>query len=251
MAESGSKGTLLIPEPPTEARASKFATRPMRFDRRRHDRIRFALHDRLGPALANLELRMSLLEEAAGTTGCSKEEVTSLRLEVTALVEELRRIVHGELPKPLELGDLAGAMREACRRTSRPGLDIDFTVSGAPFPLPWDVAELLYRAVLEGTANVARHARARRCLVKLSYSGSFVSLEVRDNGQGADGSTRTTSTGLGLTSLASSARRLGGAANLESLPRRGARLVVRLPLGRHARRPVTRAPATRARYSKR
>lgn len=233
------------------ARRPRFIRGPVRFERRRHDQIRYALHDRLGPALANLELRIGLMEEAAGSTGPSKADITSLRLEVASLVEELRRIVHGELPKPLERGDVVSAMRDACGRAARPGLSIEFTVHGAPWPLPCEAAELLYRAVLEGTANVVRHAHADRCSVSLTYAGSVVSVEVSDNGRGAQAGDPVSRGGLGLASLSSSARHLGGAASLENLPTRGARLVVRLPVGGRTRRPVRRTPPTRSTYPKR
>lgn len=256
MEERSVQGTATGSQPSHGARPyrfvarSLFVSRPVRFERRRHDHIRYALHDRLGPALANLVLRIGLLEEVAGTTGCSKAELSSLKLEAAALVEELGRIVHGELPKPLELGDVVGAMREACHRAVRPGLRIDFTVSGTPCLLPCEVAELLYRGVLEGTANVVRHARAERCSVRLTFAGSFVSLDIRDNGQGVRARDPVSNQGLGLVSLSNSARLLGGAASLESLPTRGARLMVRLPLGGRARRPGGRVTMARATHAK-
>ncbi|MFA5595751.1 MAG: ATP-binding protein [Trueperaceae bacterium] len=240
MEAHDSQGTPEVLGPSSEAPARNHAPKPYRFERRRPDSIRFALHDRLGPALANLELRLGLLEEHAGEHGFSQEQVTSLKQEVAGLVEELGRIVNEQLPKPLELGGLVRAMREACRRAERPGTLIDFTVSGTPVLLPRETAELLYRAVLEGTANVARHAHARRCLVKLTFSATHVALEVRDNGRGsppADPASPAAHVGLGLTSLWRAARRLHGSVRLESLPVRGTRLVARLPLDASTPRP--------------
>lgn len=246
MEERGSKETSHVSEPAEEATALDFAPKPLRFERRRPDPLRFALHDRLGPALANLELRLELLEERADEHGFTQQHLTSLKREVAGLVEELGRIVHEQLPKPLELGGLIRAMREACRRVERPGLLVDFTVSGTPVLLRREAAELLYRAVLEGTTNVARHAHARRCLVRLQFARPSVSLEVRDNGRGSpptDPAAAPSAGGIGLTSLWRAARRLGGSVRLESLPVRGTRLLVRLPLERNVAQAVPLAPA--------
>lgn len=235
MEDRGSQGAPEVLEPSSEAPADGIARKPYRFERRKPDDIRFALHDRLGPALANLELRLGLLEEDAASGGFTQQQVASLKREVAGLVEELGRIVHEQLPKPLELGGLVKAMREACRRAERPGLLVDFTVTGTPVLLARDAAELLYRAVLEGTANVTRHAHARRCLVRLTFATTYVALEVRDNGRGSrptDPNSPASQGGLGLTSLWRAARRLRGSVRLESLPVRGTRLVVRLPLDR-------------------
>lgn len=235
MEETGSRGPRIGPEAPDESPGDSLYRRPVRFERRRPDPIRSALHDRLGPALANLELRLGLLEESAGAQEFGQEQIASLRREVAGLVDELGRIVHDQLPRPLELGGLINAIREACRRAERPGLLIDFTVFGTPVLLPREGAELLYRAALEGTSNVARHAHARRCIVRLTYSSRTVSLEVRDNGRGAAAEAAMTTGGIGLTSLWRAARRLGGSVRLESLRLGGARLVVKLPLDRLAR----------------
>src|SRR5690606_20480778 len=176
-----------------------------------------------------------LLEESSGLQGFTHEQISSLRREVAGLVDELARIVHDQLPRPLELGGLINVISEACRRAERPGLLIDFTVSGTPILLPREGAELLYRAALEGTTNVARHAHARRCIVRLTYGSRLVSLEVRDNGRGAGADMASTTGGIGLTSLWRAARRLGGSVRLESLRLGGARLIVRLPLDRMSR----------------
>ena len=207
--------------------------RPYRYDRRRPAPLRYALHDRLGPGLAHLQLRLELLATAEPPSGLARTQLRSLQHEVSGLVRELGRIVHAEPPELLADRGLVAAIRAACHRAERPGTAFRFSVSGRPVPLPSAVSELLYRAALEGTANVTRHAQANRCLVRLTYTSSMVSLEVRDDGRGppAQGvDTTAEAGGLGLAALRRDARRLGGAARLREAPSGGTRLQVRLPL---------------------
>lgn len=74
--------------------------------------------------------------------------------------------------------------------------------------------------------NVARHSGATRCRVRVEVDGSF-ELTVSDNGHGTD---RTTTRGMGWTSMRERAAELGGSCTITSRPEGG--LVVRavLPL---------------------
>ena len=74
--------------------------------------------------------------------------------------------------------------------------------------------------------NVVRHSGATRCLVRIELNGAF-QLTVSDNGRGTD---RTTSRGVGWTSMHERAAELGGSCTITSQPSGG--LIVRaiLPL---------------------
>lgn len=216
-----------------EARDAPVPARPFRHRARLPNTLRTALHDRLGPGLANLHVRLELLEEASVGTGQVREQIADLKREAAVLLRELARIVHDEPPERLAEEGLERAIAAACEHAGRPGLDFSFTVSGPPRELFPSTAELLYRAALEGTANVARHAGAGRCHVRLVYAGHHVILEISDDGHGVlPGAWRRPErrAGLGLASLQRAARALGGSATLESRPGGGARLFVSLPL---------------------
>ncbi len=227
---------------PNRAREPRHAGRPRDVatsaasTRTRPDDLRCALHDRLGPGLANLEVRLELLQTAAAELPIAAD-VAALRLEAGRLVGELRRIVHDEPPALLGSG-LVAAVSEACRGGGRPGLHVGFRVAGTACEPPAALAELLYRAALEGIANVARHADAGRCSVTLRFGHAGICLQVRDDGVGPAGGPRGVGSrrhGLGLASLRRSARLLGGAAHLLPAPTGGSCLSVTLPLPAAAR----------------
>src|SRR5690606_41626030 len=67
----------------------------------------------------------------------------------------------------------------------------------------------IFRIGQEALTNVARHANARHCTVRLSLDGNAdtVRLEVEDDGRGI---ARGPSTGVGLASMRERAEELGG-----------------------------------------
>ncbi len=94
-------------------------------------------------------------------------------------------------------------------------------------PLPAAVEVAVYRIVQEALTNVARHAQARRCIVRLAASNEL-HLEVLDDGVGLRPQYRA---GVGLISMRERATELGGTCVVESGPMGGTRILVRLPLG--------------------
>jgi signal transduction histidine kinase len=84
----------------------------------------------------------------------------------------------------------------------------------------------VYRIAQEALTNVARHARARTCVVRLAVDED-VALEIVDDGVGIPAERRA---GVGLSSMRERASELGGSCVVESVPGGGTRVVVRLPL---------------------
>jgi signal transduction histidine kinase len=93
---------------------------------------------------------------------------------------------------------------------------------------PIDVLDAAFAAevsavLTESLSNVARHARATRTTVRVSFNGDVFRLEVDDDGVGAaPGSGREA--GHGLENLAHRAKALGGEATLEPQDGGGSRL---------------------------
>lgn len=200
-------------------------------DRRAPDRLRLDLHDRLGPGLAVLEMQIASLQGNANSADFLAQ-VTSLRTMVVELIEELRRIVHAEPPERLERDGLVAAVRRAAALSTQPGLEVSFAHSGSQFEPANQVAIVIYRAALEGIANVVHHAHASSCLVTLRMTNEAVTLKVRDDGVGPRPRVDLTdyrSGGLGLSSLGLAARALGGKARLINRREGGTTLVVSVP----------------------
>jgi signal transduction histidine kinase len=94
--------------------------------------------------------------------------------------------------------------------------------------LPAAVEVAAYRIALEALTNVARHAEARICTVRLAVNGAL-ELEITDDGRGIDPTRRV---GVGLSSMRERAVELGGACRVEPAPTGGTRVRASLPLER-------------------
>jgi signal transduction histidine kinase len=146
-----------------------------------------------------------------------------------ALVET-RRVLAALRPSAIAADGLVGAIRKSLDEIAHEnGWSVSLQADVGPAPLPSAVETALFRIFQEAVANAARHADTRRVDVDLHREGSWLVLEVRDHGRGfvVNGGHRR---GLGLSSMQERARLLGGSCVIDSTPRLGARLVVRLPL---------------------
>jgi two-component system, NarL family, sensor kinase len=92
--------------------------------------------------------------------------------------------------------------------------------------LPAAVEVAVYRITQEALTNVARHARAHSCVVRLVVNDD-VTLEIVDDGVGIPAGR---SAGVGLSSMHERASELGGSCTVEPVPKGGTRVLVRLPL---------------------
>jgi signal transduction histidine kinase len=85
-----------------------------------------------------------------------------------------------------------------------------------------------YRIVQEALTNVARHAHASTCTVRLAITDAF-QLEISDDGVGFR---PESGAGVGLLSMRERAAEAGGSCLVESAPGRGTRILVHLPLAK-------------------
>ena len=84
-----------------------------------------------------------------------------------------------------------------------------------------------YRIAVEAISNVARHARAHICSVRiLIASDEELQLEVTDDGIGINGN----APGVGLTGMRERAAELGGRCTVSANSSGGVRVMAALPL---------------------
>jgi signal transduction histidine kinase len=83
-----------------------------------------------------------------------------------------------------------------------------------------------YRIATEAMTNVARHAHARSCLLRLEIADELT-VEVRDDGVGVPAGHLV---GVGLPSMAERAAEVGGRCIVARLDGGGTRVLAHLPL---------------------
>jgi PAS domain S-box-containing protein len=200
------------------------------------ERISRELHDRvahvMGVAHQSLELHVALRETVprrAEEKLRLARESTRLALDQTrALSAELKRMQEGELGRDLEAA--FGALAESYVSD---GVEVELSFSGDESEIPKRVAVQVYLAMREAIRNTVRHSGCSHLGIKLVVRNGEVRGLVEDDGRGfhpkAVGKA-TPSWGVGLTSMKDRAEMLGGSLRVDSKPRAGTRVEIRMPL---------------------
>jgi two-component system NarL family sensor kinase len=145
-------------------------------------RMRRDLHDGLGPVLAGVRMTISSARRLAGPASAEADQMLAdAHGDVQAAMEEVRRLAHDLRPPALDELGLAAALRDRATRILAVGCALDFAASGLDGPLPAAVEVAAYRIAAEAVHNVARHAGATRCSVRLRGSGDELLVEVTDD----------------------------------------------------------------------
>src|SRR3712207_1564083 len=210
-------------------------------------RLRRDLHDGLGPTLASLALKLDAARKLVRRNPGDAEELLSrLKDQSQDTVSDVRRLVYGIRPPALDdLGLVAAVHQQAESHgfvidgssedtekgaTGEDGLVI-FSLE-APEDLPSRPAAVevaAYRIAQEAITNVARHAHAKTCHVRLSVDRAEGALELEVTNDGV-GMTEGCRAGVGLSSMRERAEELGGTFTAELIPTGGTRVLARLPL---------------------
>src|SRR5215203_1530924 len=192
-------------------------------------RLRRDLHDGLGAQLAGLNVQAGALRRLIPRDpDAANEVVVELREELRSAISDIRRLVYDLRPPALDDLGLVEALRQLAERYGSKDGPLRVVVE-APEDLPnlpAAVEVAVYRVTQEALTNVARHARARTCDVRLAMDEG-VTLEIADDGIGIPAQR---SAGVGLTSMHERASELGGSCVVQSIPKGGTQVLVRLPL---------------------
>ena len=192
-------------------------------------RLRRDLHDGLGAQLAGLNIQAGTLRRLIPRDiDAADELVVELREELRGAISDIRRLVYDLRPPALDDLGLTEALRQLATRYGSKDEPLRVVVE-APEDIPdlsAAVEVAVYRIVQEALTNVARHARAQTCVVRLTMDED-VTLEIVDNGVGIPAER---SAGVGLSSMRERASELGGTCVVEPAPEGGTQVLVRLPL---------------------
>jgi signal transduction histidine kinase len=116
----------------------------------------------------------------------------------------------------------------------RAGLPVHLHVEGQPFALPRGIDISAYRIVQEGLTNALKHANAHRADVALHYAPQQLTIEVRDDGNGAASATAN-GVGYGLVGIRERVKLYGGEMSAGRAHDGGFVLTTRLPVTGYTR----------------
>jgi signal transduction histidine kinase len=197
-------------------------------------RIARDLHDDVSQRLAGLSIMMSgIKRRLAGEPHADLvPAVTSMQESASALAEEIRHFSHNLHPALLEHAGLGAALRACCAEFEKlHGIKVACSAGADTEQVESATALCLFRIAQEALRNVAKHADARRVALTLTQTPDGVQLSIADDGKGFDlAGARGAAAGLGLVSIDERARLLRGSVQIDTQPRGGTRLHVRIPL---------------------
>jgi signal transduction histidine kinase len=191
--------------------------------------VRRELHDRLGPldgTLLGIGAAANTLErgDTTGTMVLLARVKTDLRSEIA----DIRSLVERLRPKSLDELGLVGALQRHAALSALPPQPLLVIVEAEHLAgLPAAVEVAAYQIVSEALTNVRRHARARRCNIRLAVNEGWLEVEVVDDGIGLPAGFRE---GVGLSGMRERATEIGGSFGVDPGPGHGTRVCVELPV---------------------
>jgi len=181
------------------------------------ERIARDLHDVLGHTLSLITLKSELARKLVDRDPeRAKQEMHDVESASRAALTDVREAIRGYRSDGIfaELARARAALETA-------GVAVECQTDQVP--LSAEQESVLALALREAVTNVVRHAEARRCNVILRRTHGLCTLEVADDGRGANGPE-----GNGLRGMRERLESLGG--SLRLLRSNGTRLIIDLPL---------------------
>jgi PAS domain S-box-containing protein len=180
-------------------------------------RIQRNLHDGAQQRLTSVLLNLGRIRASAA----HKDPLLDAAIdELAAGLEEIRELARGLHPSLLSERGLAAALEALVMR-------VPLAVDLEALPdrrLPEPVEAAAFYVVAEALANVHKHARAGRVVVRATIDGERLDVSVLDDGVGG-----ADADGHGLRGLADRVEALGGRLAVDSPAGRGTRLRAEVP----------------------
>jgi len=192
------------------------------------------LHDEVGQVLTAIKVDLQIAQRSLDARGHDTQALSDLQDMTDGALGTVRNLSH--LLRPTMLDDLGlGAaidwqLRSLARRHN---VAVELVQEGLTERLDPDTEVAAFRIVQEALTNVARHARATRCTVRISHAGERLVISVTDDGCGFDAAAverRGERWGLGLIGLRERVAEREGTLSIDSAPGQGTRVVVELSL---------------------
>ena len=206
------------------------------------NRLARELHDSIKQQLFSIQMSATAAQVRLGEEGeGAAEALDDVRKSTQEAMVEMNGLLQQLSPMPLERVGLAQALREQCEALGfRSGAEVTCEIGELPTDA-WFVPgaqEGLFRIAQEGLSNVARHARARRVVLKVHWNQDQeqVELAISDDGQGFD--PQGVEPGRGLANIRERVERLGGWLRLRSANGQGTELLAGIPVQRVGVQPV-------------
>jgi signal transduction histidine kinase len=199
-------------------------------------RIAAMLHDDVQQLIAAAQFKLALFAEAP-----DQDDLQEVVREVTGLLDEAvaqTRTLAAEVSPPVPLKDgLVPALEWLGRQMQQKhGLTVRVTAGDQELEAGDEQTRLmLFNAVRELLFNVTKHAKVTAASVQVQRIEDLIEIVVEDRGTGcaalASNTPEGIGTGFGLSSIRRRLDLIGGRFEMDSVPERGCRFTLHVPLG--------------------
>jgi signal transduction histidine kinase len=196
------------------------------------NRLARELHDDTIQAVIALKQRVQLAQKSIKEQN-GRQSLKELETLAEQTIENLRRLTRALRPIYLEDLGLVTALEMLAREISQNNpLTVEFQRTGNERRLSREVELSLYRIAQEALNNVVKHSKATHANLSIRYSGSEVTLVIKDNGNGfvtpASPTEFATNGHFGLLGIHERADLIGARLGIESTQGQGTRIEIRL-----------------------
>lgn len=190
--------------------------------------IALELHDNVSQKLASSLHHIQTATQVAIHPDERRQNLLKAIQLVRQSLDAVRGLM-GELKPPaLDFLCLVETLRyDLIQFQKETGWLIQFEAEGVK--IPQEIELPLYRILKEAIINVRKHARSKSIIVRLQNNTSEIVAEVQDKGKGFN-PFHIYHGGMGLLSMRTRAKALGGECLVQSLVGHGTTVQVRLPL---------------------
>ncbi len=188
------------------------------------------LHDGTIQSLYAIQLGLGhTVQKVEAEPGKARRELAAVRGELDVVIAEIRQFIAAEAGagKPVDFGAVLRALVQRAGAGATAHIEAHCE-PGASDRLTGDQAVHLANIAREAMSNSLRHAKPKRVEIALRTDRESVRLEISDDGVGFDPKAPGR-TGVGLVSIASRAKEVGGTLDIQSSPGNGTRIMVRVP----------------------
>lgn len=206
-------------------------------------RVARELHDGVNQIIASVKMRIRNVQESLPSFQAATREILG-RCDklLTDALEENRRIAHNLHPADLNNLGFAAACQNLCKEfQSRTSMDVQCRIAlPGKDRLPPNIELTLFRIVQEAINNIEKYAGAKTAKLRIGLQNHSIYLKIQDDGRGFDpekikNDKKEKGHGLGLTNMRERALSLGGSCEIQSEPKKGTVIDVRIPYNNGSR----------------
>jgi PAS domain S-box-containing protein len=200
----------------SEAQVRFFASQCLTAQETERKRVAGELHDTIAASLSAVKMGIEKAAEELRQGRGSAESLQDLNSMVSAINNDVRRIMADLRPSILDDLGIIAAINWFCREYQKiySHVSVENRIGISEHEVPDSLKTPIFRISQEALNNIAKHSKATLVNLRLQKANTGIELMIQDNGQGFDPD--TVRKGLGLSTMRERAQLSGGSFDVET-----------------------------------